>query len=134
MLGPARREALGLHVVQRLLPPPYQGRVPAARRERRPRRRRRPNDGTVYNVQRRAARETDFWLKEQYSLTDMLRGPQCGDEYVSTFVGGDVYQSFLSVNSYHRWHVPVDGTVKHLEIVPRLMFSAAWNETPDPTT
>lgn len=93
-----------------------------------------PNDGTVYNIQRGAARETDFWLKEQYSLSDMLRGPECGDEYVSAFVGGDVYQSFLSVNSFHRWTVPVDGTVKHLEIVPGLMFSAAWRESPDPTT
>ncbi|MEU7136573.1 phosphatidylserine decarboxylase family protein [Streptomyces sp. NPDC046261] len=93
-----------------------------------------PNDGTVYNIRRNAARQTDFWIKEQYSLETMLSGPECGDEYVNRFVRGDVYQAFLSVNTFHRWNVPVDGTIKHLEIVPGLMFSAAENETPDPET
>ncbi|MBO0657445.1 phosphatidylserine decarboxylase [Streptomyces triculaminicus] len=80
------------------------------------------------------ARQADFWIKEQYSLETMLSGPECGDDYVNRFVRGDVYQAFLSVNSFHRWNVPVDGTIKQLEIVPGLMFSAAENETPDPET
>lgn len=54
----------------------------------------------------------------------MLTGP----------VGGDVYQAFLSVNSFHRWNVPVSGTIRHLEIVPGLMFSACEDESPDPTS
>ncbi|MCC3768390.1 phosphatidylserine decarboxylase family protein [Streptomyces sp. UNOC14_S4] len=93
-----------------------------------------PADGTVYNMARGVARSDEFWLKEVYSLENMLWGPQCGSEYVSKFVGGDVYQSFLSVNSFHRWNVPVDGTIKHLEKVPGLMFSHLEMERPDPTT
>ncbi|MGW1073896.1 phophatidylserine decarboxylase associated domain-containing protein [Streptomyces sp. NPDC002537] len=94
-----------------------------------------PNDGTVYNIQRGVPRQADFWLKGQpYSLENMLHGPECGFEYVQKFVGGDVYQSFLSVNSFHRWNIPVDGTIRHLEIVPGLMFSHVESASPDPTT
>jgi len=27
------------------------------------------------------------------------------------FVGGTVYQAFLSALNYHRWHAPVAGTI-----------------------
>ncbi|MBD0741341.1 phosphatidylserine decarboxylase family protein [Streptomyces sp. CBMA152] len=92
-----------------------------------------PNDGTVYNIQRNVPRSADFWLKGQpYSLENMVYGPQCKDEYVSAFVGGDVYQAFLSVNSFHRWNVPVDGTIEHLEIVPGYPFSHVESASPDP--
>ena len=33
------------------------------------------------------------------------------DEYVDQFVGGTVYQAFLSATNYHRWHTPVAGTI-----------------------
>ncbi|MFE5869704.1 phophatidylserine decarboxylase associated domain-containing protein [Streptomyces roseifaciens] len=93
------------------------------------------NDGTVYNVQRDVPRSADFWLKGQpYSLENMLYGPECRSEYISAFVGGDVYQAFLSVNSYHRWHVPVDGTIEHLEIVKGYPFSHVESASPDPAT
>ncbi|WP_372410140.1 phophatidylserine decarboxylase associated domain-containing protein [Streptomyces luteireticuli] len=94
-----------------------------------------PNDGTVYNMQRDVPRSADFWIKgHYYSLENMLHGRECKDEYVGRFVGGDVYQGFLSVNSFHRWHVPVSGTIRHLEVVPGLMFSHAESESPDPAT
>lgn len=51
-----------------------------------------------------------FWAKGQpYSLVDML-----GNEAIATsFVNGTVFQSFLSAESYHRWHSPISGTVRH---------------------
>ena len=50
-----------------------------------------------------------FWLKGQpYSLQDMMGfHPLAG-----AFIGGTVYQAFLSALSYHRWNSPVTGTIK----------------------
>ena len=55
-----------------------------------------------------------FWIKGQpYSLENMLDF----DEYVPEFVGGTVYQAFLSALSYHRWNSPVSGTIKKVSVV-----------------
>jgi phosphatidylserine decarboxylase len=49
-----------------------------------------------------------FWIKGQpYSLDHML----ADDSLAPQFVGGTIYQAFLSALSYHRWHSPVSGTV-----------------------
>lgn len=55
-----------------------------------------------------------FWLKNQpYSLENMLNW----DEFTPQFVGGTVYQAFLSALSYHRWHSPVSGTIVKAYVV-----------------
>lgn len=55
-----------------------------------------------------------FWLKDQaYSLENMLNW----DEYTPQFIGGTVYQAFLSALSYHRWHSPVSGTIVKAYVV-----------------
>lgn len=88
------------------------------------------NDGTVYNIARGVKRLDRFWIKgEPYSLLNMLNG----HEYVERFVGGDVFQTFLSGADYHRWRSPIDGTVRHAEVVNALMFSEAESAGPDPT-
>lgn len=62
----------------------------------------------------------EFWLKGQpYSLSDML----VSDELIPEFVGGTVYQAFLSALSYHRWHSPVSGTIVKKFNVPGTYFS-----------
>jgi Phosphatidylserine decarboxylase len=44
--------------------------------------------------------QDQFWIKCQpYSLQDMLGN----DESARQFVGGTVYQAFLSATNYHRW-------------------------------
>lgn len=49
-----------------------------------------------------------FRIKDQpYSLLDML----AHSPLASQFVGGTVYQAFLSALSYHRWHSPVAGRI-----------------------
>lgn len=66
-----------------------------------------------------------FYLKGQpYSLGNMLN---CG-ERTTQFVGGTVYQAFLSALSYHRWHAPVSGRVVALESVPGTYYSENWYE------
>ena len=67
-------------------------------------------------------RRTDrFFAKGQpYSLVHMLHD----DPLVARFVGGTVYQAFLSALSYHRWHAPVAGTVIRAYRVPGTYYSA----------
>lgn len=88
------------------------------------------NDGTVYKISRDVKRTDDFWLKGQpYSLVNMLNNT----EYVDRFVGGDVFQSFLSGADYHRWRAPIAGTVRYAQVVNGLMFSDAESAGYDPT-
>lgn len=63
-----------------------------------------------------------FWLKGQpYSLQDMLDN----DERAEEFVGGTVYQAFLSATNYHRWHSPVAGTIVRGHVVEGTYYSEA---------
>lgn len=83
------------------------------------------NDGTVYNIQRKVKKTDTFWIKSQpYSLTDMLDN----SPYTDRFVGGDVFQAFLSGANYHRFRSPVSGTVREARIVDGLMFSELHSE------
>jgi phosphatidylserine decarboxylase len=76
-----------------------------------------PNDETVvghacesspYRIASKVKRVDDFWVKAQrYSLHHMMGA----DSLVSGFIGGTVYQAFLSALCYHRWHSPVSGTI-----------------------
>ena len=69
-----------------------------------------------------------FWLKSQpYSLRHMLNG-----NFVDRFVGGTVYQAFLSAKNYHRWHSPVSGMIKMLQLVPGAYYAEAASERFDP--
>jgi phosphatidylserine decarboxylase len=79
-------------------------------------------DSKVYRVARRiCSARKDFWIKgEPYSLADML-----DDQYVDEFVGGDVWQAYLSPFNYHRWHSPVTGTVRKAYVKEGLYFSQA---------
>ena len=87
------------------------------------------NDGNVVSIARDVRRMDRFWLKgEPFSLADMLNR----SEYVDRFVGGDVFQSFLSGGNYHRWHAPIQGTVREASVVDGLMFSDAESAGWDP--
>ncbi|KAI1734113.1 Phophatidylserine decarboxylase-domain-containing protein [Xylaria scruposa] len=62
-----------------------------------------------------------FWLKGQpYSVAEMIPSEP---KYTSTFVGGTVYQAFLSATSYHRWHSPVKGQVCYAKVIDGTYFS-----------
>ena len=64
----------------------------------------------------------EFWLKGQpYSLQNMLDA----DERAGEFIGGIVYQAFLSATDYHRWHAPVAGTVVAARVIDGTYFSEA---------
>ena len=68
-----------------------------------------------------------FWIKSQpYSLADML----ANDESVDQFVGGTVYQAFLSATNYHRWHSPVAGTIVRAFVVEGTYYSRPTPKAP----
>ncbi|HZA08744.1 phosphatidylserine decarboxylase family protein [Mycobacterium sp.] len=65
-------------------------------------------ESTPYRISTDVQRQDRFWIKSQpYSLEDML----ANDDSVDQFVGGTVFQAFLSATNYHRWHSPVAGTI-----------------------
>ncbi len=97
-----------------------------------------PDDGKIvnnacesapYKIQYNVRRRSRFWIKAQpYSMAFMLGN----DPYVDTFVGGTVYQAFLSAKSYHRWHSPVDGTIVKAYNIDGSYYSEAQSMGFDP--
>lgn len=78
---------------------------------------------------------------QNYSLINMMNK----NPLASHFVGGTVYQAFLSCLSYHRWQAPISGTVVETDLVGGTYYSqnlyqtffghwpaAASDDTPDP--
>ncbi|MDH2442403.1 phosphatidylserine decarboxylase family protein [Amnibacterium sp. CER49] len=87
-------------------------------------------ESTPYGITMNVQRRDRFWIKTQpYSLDDML----AHDESVGQFVGGTVYQAYLSANNYHRWHSPVAGTVVRAFVQPGTYYSEADSELENAT-
>ena len=79
-------------------------------------------ESTPFSIRTDVKRRDEFWLKTQpYSLQDML----ANDEVVEEFVGGTVYQAFLSATNYHRWHSPVAGTIVRALLIEGTYYSEA---------
>jgi phosphatidylserine decarboxylase len=63
----------------------------------------------------------NFLLKDQpYSLVNIF---DYNEACVNQFVGGSVYQAFLSALSYHKWNSPVNGKVVDIFKVPGTYYS-----------
>lgn len=89
-----------------------------------------PNDGNLVTIARDIKPQDKFWLKaEPFSLEDMLNRSEGWER----FIGGYVFQSFLSGANYHRWRAPIDGTVRKAQVVDGLMFSEAESAGFDPS-
>ncbi|MFZ4497170.1 MAG: phosphatidylserine decarboxylase family protein [Candidatus Nanopelagicales bacterium] len=90
-----------------------------------------PNDPSViinacesapYRLAKNLKRVERFWIKGQpYSLRHIFTDDPVNEQ----FVGGTLYQAFLSALSYHRWHMPVDGTIKSVRNVDGTYYSEA---------
>ena len=92
-----------------------------------------PCESTPYSIAYKVKCHDQFWLKNnRYSLYDMLNRDV---ELAKEFVGGTVYQAFLSPLDYHRWRSPVDGIIEKVVIVPGTYFcglpdAGALEDTP----
>ena len=85
-------------------------------------------ESTPYRIATGIRRHDRFWIKSQpYSLQDML----ANDESVDQFVGGTVYQAYLTAMNYHRWHSPVAGTIVRAFVQPGTYYSEAVSESRD---
>jgi phosphatidylserine decarboxylase len=85
-------------------------------------------ESTPYAISTDVERQDRFWIKSQpYSLEDML----AHDEAVDQFIGGTVYQAFLSATNYHRWHSPVAGTIVRAFVEEGTYYSEADSEGKD---
>lgn len=54
------------------------------------------------------------------------------DDFVDQFVGGTIYQAFLSATSYHRWHSPVSGKIVKAYVKDGTYYSETLSEGFDP--
>jgi len=78
-----------------------------------------PNDGSLYRWRPNIKRNDVFWFKDmEYSLQDILSSPDPDqqaiiDQYdlVNIFEGGYIFQTYLNPYNFHRWWVPVNGTI-----------------------
>ena len=85
-------------------------------------------ESSPYDLQTNVKLRDRFWVKSQpYSLFFML----ANDPLSKKFVGGTIYQAFLSALSYHRWHSPVDGTIVKSYVVDGCYYSQALSPGPD---
>jgi phosphatidylserine decarboxylase len=85
-------------------------------------------ESTPYAISTDVKRQDRFWIKSQpYSLADML----ANDDSVGEFVGGTVYQAFLSATNYHRWHSPVAGKIVRAFVREGTYYSEADSEGKD---
>ncbi|KAK0537157.1 hypothetical protein OC834_000914 [Tilletia horrida] len=65
--------------------------------------------------------ESNFWVKDvDYSLLDLFGGRA---DVAQMFVGGQIYQGFLSATHYHRWTAPLDGQLVSSWVEPGTYFA-----------
>lgn len=85
-------------------------------------------ESAPFAIARDVKAQDAFWIKSQpYSLKQMLDG-----QFVDEFIGGTVYQAFLSAEDYHRWHSPVSGVIKVIRHVEGAYYAEAASEGFDP--
>ncbi|GGZ94010.1 phosphatidylserine decarboxylase [Ignatzschineria ureiclastica] len=86
-------------------------------------------ESAPYRIAKNVQLRDKYWIKAQpYALQFMLDN----DPWTEQFVGGTIYQAFLSALSYHRWHAPVSGTVVKTKIIEGTYYSEALSEGLDP--
>ncbi|SAK45462.1 phosphatidylserine decarboxylase [Caballeronia catudaia] len=90
-------------------------------------------EASPYNVQDDVQLQDSFWIKSQpYSLLEMFTAKEA--QLARRFVGGTVYQAYLSAFFYHRWHAPVSGTITKAYLVDGTYYSDAESEGEDPSS
>jgi len=76
---------------------------------------------TPWKYENDLERETTFWVKDaNYSLFDLFSGRE---EWLNLFIGGQLYQGFLSATHYHRWNAPLDGIIVRSWVQPGTYFA-----------
>ncbi len=91
-----------------------------------------PNDGSLFRWDENISEKDVFWFKDmKYSLSDILSSSDNDqqktiDDYnlVEAFSDGYIFQTYLNPYNFHRWWVPVNGSVLFDPmIIPGCFFS-----------
>ncbi|KIO75190.1 phosphatidylserine decarboxylase [Pedobacter lusitanus] len=86
-------------------------------------------ESAPYRIAHQVKQHDKFWIKAQpYSLEHMM----ANDPLLENFIGGTVYQAFLSALSYHRWHSPVSGKIVKAYVQDGTYYAEALSEGYDP--
>jgi len=81
-------------------------------------------ESVVYHYQEDVKRSDQLFIKDEaYSLVHLLYN----DNLVDQFLDGIILQGFLNTTGYHRWHAPVNGTIRKIVDVPGTYFAQAPN-------
>ncbi len=87
-------------------------------------------ESAPFAIARNVQLRDQFWIKAQpYALQFMLNN----DPLAKKFVGGTIYQAFLSALSYHRWHSPISGRVVKTVVIPGSYYSESRSVGFDPS-
>ena len=79
-----------------------------------------PCEAAPFKIESNVRKHDKFWIKgTPYNIKFML----ADDPLADRFVGGTVYQGFLNINCYHRWHSPVDGKIVKAYVEAGTYFS-----------
>ncbi|KAK7755464.1 hypothetical protein SLS62_002393 [Diatrype stigma] len=85
-------------------------------------------ESTSYAYQEKVQKYDELFIKDEaYSLQHLLAGHNVED-----FVSGTVLQGFLNTTGYHRWHAPVNGTIRQIVDIPGTYFAQAPNTIGEP--
>lgn len=86
-------------------------------------------ESAPYKIAKNIKERDKFWIKGQpYSLVHLM----AGDPFVEQFVGGTIYQAFLSALAYHRWNSPVSGRIVKTTVIDGSYYAEALVEGFDP--
>lgn len=86
-------------------------------------------ESAPYRLEHNVQLRDKFWIKAQpYALQFMMDN----DPFSEKFVGGTIYQAFLSALSYHRWHSPVSGRVVKTKLIEGTYYSESLSTPIDP--
>ena len=89
-------------------------------------------EASPYDVRENLQLHDRFWIKSQpHSLAEILTGGQ--HALARRFVGGTVFQGYLSAFNYHRWHAPVAGRIRAAYNVDGTYYSDLEAEGADPS-
>lgn len=77
-------------------------------------------ESSTHGITTKAKLRDSFFVKGQpYSILDMLGSNPIAHE----FSDATVYQAFLSMHSYHRWHAPVSGRIHSAYVIEGAYYS-----------
>lgn len=79
-----------------------------------------PCESVLHTAGMKAKLRDTFFIKDQpYSVLDMLGHHPVAQKFEDAMV----YQGFLSLHSYHRWHAPISGKIHSAYVVDGTYYS-----------